>query len=147
MIGKWVGSPIVKPVRNLAFVLAIGLLSIAPTVRAADECLGTTDCHNGPAGSVCVDGECVSCVEDPGQCSSYGDLSDPFCEEESGRCWECTDCGEFGCDPANNQCGSDSCTGNDCGSDRVCNDESSCSLACSYSWTGGCLADCPSPCI
>jgi hypothetical protein len=116
MIGRIAMSSSVKMVRNLAAIVVVVLWAM-PSIKA-DECTPETvvaDCGNGGHASVCVDGACVSCENDAGQCGEYaygeqGNLFEPFCEAQSGRCWGCTDCNPNGCDPENMEC-SDGCSG------------------------------------
>ena len=149
-----------RTLRKLAAALAVSAwLSAAPTnaafentaaANAAVECDETLDC----SGEVCVEGQCVSCLQDPEQCDNYeygagGNLIDPFCEGASGLCWECTDCSPYGCDPDNYECNpSSSCTGYDCGLGWECNDDETCANSCWYSWTWTCQTEssCAPPC-
>jgi hypothetical protein len=92
-------STMLKVVRSVGLVAVLAAFA-APHVRAArlDDCTQTTDCGQGSGTPVCVNLECTSCLDDPGQCQAYqwpgGDLQDPFCDG-SGRCFESSDCGNY----------------------------------------------------
>jgi hypothetical protein len=75
-------------VRNLVCVIALTAWLVHPA-KGATSCSVTEDCLNESQSSVCVNTQCVPCNQDPGQCDNYGDLEDPFCEYDSGICWEC----------------------------------------------------------
>ena len=72
---------------------------------SAFSCNVSPDCGGG----VCINGQCEPCTEDPGLCGeyeTYSNYEDPFCDGQSGDCWECSDCLPEGCQPGNNSCGS-----------------------------------------
>jgi hypothetical protein len=56
-----------------------------------DECESDTWCFPG----VCVSGFCEPCTAAPGQCENHPSLTQAFCDQQSGDCWENTDCLPF----------------------------------------------------
>lgn len=67
---------------------------------SADECQSDPYCAPG----VCVNGQCAPCTEAPGQCSNHPGLTEPFCDESSGDCWENTDCDPWVGNPEQMSC-------------------------------------------
>lgn len=147
------GWRVARPLRD---VIAVAVLTVVgtPIAKATMECDEAKDCLNGTQASVCVQGECVPCTQDPGQCDEYsygqgGDLNDPFCEQESGMCWECGDCIPYACDPGGMQCITD-CDQGQCADNYECDTESGCPDTCwwnPYVPTGLCVGNCEPPCI
>lgn len=145
MIQKFVSSSLARALRNVVAVVAIGVWW-SPGSHAL-ECTDTPDCSlNG----VCVNGACVSCVEDPGECDAYSyTLTDPFCDSQSGNCWECSDCNPQACSQEQMSCVSD-CDDGMCAQGRECDTEDGCPDTCWYNpWlpTGLCVSGCAPPCI
>jgi hypothetical protein len=84
--------------RYLGTIVVVGTLWHPGLIAkgVADDCAQTSDCQNRVQGSVCVAGSCVSCTEDASQCNNYEDLDQPFCDYDSGMCWENSDCNDWG---------------------------------------------------
>jgi hypothetical protein len=137
-----------RTIRTLLLLVVVGVVGAA-RVRAHNDCEMTYDCDNVKDASVCVDGECVPCDEDPGQCQNGYGLADGFCNSDNERCEECSDCGGSGCNPDWNECNSGGCSGYDCGYDRICNDNYTCDESCSDTWDWQCQDEgsCGPPCM
>jgi len=113
----------VRRLRAAVFVVAV--LAYMPTGDArgagADSCSATyPDCDP----QVCSNYNCAPCTSSPGECATIQYLTDPFCDQFSGDCWECSDCAAYwnmACNYNTLMC--DDCreTGSDCADGFFCN--------------------------
>ncbi len=97
----------------VAFLVLVWVRLAAPGVASPrGECSNSTECSGDWVCDPSDDGgTCKPCGEYPDGCDDYevySNLTDPFCDEQSGRCWENTDCLAPGLnwvgDPCQNAC-------------------------------------------